>query len=147
VRRAKAAFSSGCKSHPAILLQPEAIGAVMGKWLKPLCGNGVMVWLLTHRQTIGAATDRLNLRPPRHISTLPISDVQPISNDTFSLWLAPEYEGPGSAIYSCRSPDTENPADTGFLKGNYRPIHVIHQIAVNGRFALISGRSAFIYSV
>ena len=29
VRRAKAAFLSGCKSHPAMLLQPEAIGAVM----------------------------------------------------------------------------------------------------------------------
>ena len=38
VRRVKAAFLSGCKSHPAILLQPEAIGAVMEvtKWLKPL---------------------------------------------------------------------------------------------------------------
>jgi len=37
VRRVKAAFLSGCKSHPAILLQPEAIGAVMEvtKWLKP----------------------------------------------------------------------------------------------------------------
>ncbi len=36
VRRAKAALSSGCKSHPATL-QPEAIGAVMEvtKWLKP----------------------------------------------------------------------------------------------------------------
>ena len=35
VRRVKAAFLSGCKSHPAILLQPEAIGAVMEvtKWL------------------------------------------------------------------------------------------------------------------
>jgi len=37
VRRAKAAFLSGCETHPAILLQPEAIGAVMEvtKWLKP----------------------------------------------------------------------------------------------------------------
>jgi len=37
VRRAKAAFLSGCESHPAMLLQPEAIGAVMEvtKWLKP----------------------------------------------------------------------------------------------------------------
>src|SRR6266403_3269359 len=37
VRRAKAALSSGCKPHPAISLQPEAIGAVMEvtKWLKP----------------------------------------------------------------------------------------------------------------
>ena len=26
VRRVKAAFLSGCESHPAILLQPEAIG-------------------------------------------------------------------------------------------------------------------------
>ena len=29
VRRVKAAFLSGCESHPAMLLQPEAIGAVM----------------------------------------------------------------------------------------------------------------------
>jgi hypothetical protein len=38
VRRVKAAFLSGCESHPAMLLQPEAIGAVMEvtKWLKPL---------------------------------------------------------------------------------------------------------------
>jgi hypothetical protein len=35
VRRVKAAFLSGCKSHPVNLLQPEAIGAVMEKWLKP----------------------------------------------------------------------------------------------------------------
>ena len=37
VRRDKAALSSGCKAHPAISLQPEAIGAVMEvtKWLKP----------------------------------------------------------------------------------------------------------------
>ncbi len=35
VHRAKAAFSSGRETHPAILLQPEAIGAVMEvtKWL------------------------------------------------------------------------------------------------------------------
>jgi hypothetical protein len=31
-----------------------------------------MVKLLRHRQTKGAATDRQNLRPPRHISTLPV---------------------------------------------------------------------------
>ena len=35
--------------------------------------NIVMVRLLRHRQTKGAATDRLYLRPPRHISTLPYS--------------------------------------------------------------------------
>jgi hypothetical protein len=37
VRREKAALSSGCEAHPAISLQPEAIGAVMEvtKWLKP----------------------------------------------------------------------------------------------------------------
>jgi hypothetical protein len=37
VRREKAALSSGCKAHPAISFQPEAIGAVMEvtKWLKP----------------------------------------------------------------------------------------------------------------
>ena len=42
VRRAKAAFSSGCESHPAILLQPEAIGAVMEvtKWLVALGKRG-----------------------------------------------------------------------------------------------------------
>ena len=38
VRRAKTAFLNGCESHPAMLLQPEAIGAVMEvtKWLKSL---------------------------------------------------------------------------------------------------------------
>ena len=37
VRRDKAALSSGCESHPARSLQPEATGAVMEvtKWLKP----------------------------------------------------------------------------------------------------------------
>jgi len=37
VRREKAALSSGCKSHPAKMLQPEVVGAVMEvtKWLKP----------------------------------------------------------------------------------------------------------------
>jgi len=42
VRRAKAAFLSGCKSHPAMLLQPEAIGAVMEvtKWLVALGKRG-----------------------------------------------------------------------------------------------------------
>ena len=37
VRRDKAALSSGCKSHPAKSLQPEATGAAMEvtKWLKP----------------------------------------------------------------------------------------------------------------
>ena len=29
-----------------------------------------MGWLLSHSQTKGAATDRLNLRPPRHILIL-----------------------------------------------------------------------------
>ena len=54
-----------------------------------------MVQLLRHRQTKGAATDRLHLRPPRHISTLPFPAVQPITKDyTFYLWLVPEYEGP-----------------------------------------------------
>ena len=39
VRRAKAAFLSGCESRPAILLQPEAIGAVMKVWLSPRGGR------------------------------------------------------------------------------------------------------------
>jgi len=34
-----------------------------------------MVQLLRHRQTKGAGTDRLDLRPPRHILTLPIPDI------------------------------------------------------------------------
>jgi len=34
------------------------------------CGNGVMVRLLGHRQTKGAATDKPGLPPPRHIPTL-----------------------------------------------------------------------------
>ena len=37
VRHDKVALSSGCESHPATLLPPEATGAVMEetKWLKP----------------------------------------------------------------------------------------------------------------
>jgi len=31
-----------------------------------------MVWLLRHRQTKETATAMLDLRPPRHISTLPM---------------------------------------------------------------------------
>jgi hypothetical protein len=31
---------------------------------------------LRHRQTKGAATDMVDLTPPRHIPTLPIKDVQ-----------------------------------------------------------------------
>src|SRR5882672_6342890 len=36
-----------------------------------------MVEPLRHRQTKGAATDMFYLRPPRHISTLPIASVWP----------------------------------------------------------------------
>jgi hypothetical protein len=39
-----------------------------------------MVRLLRHRQTKGAATDRQNLRLPRHISTLPCKDEQSSRN-------------------------------------------------------------------
>ena len=35
------------------------------------CGNGVMAWLLRHRQTKEAETDTPILTPPRHIPTLP----------------------------------------------------------------------------
>jgi len=38
-----------------------------------------MVKLVRHRQTKGAATDRQNLTPPRHISTLPVGLQTPIS--------------------------------------------------------------------
>jgi RNA-directed DNA polymerase len=37
-----------------------------------------MVWLLRHRQTKGAATDRLYLRPPRHMLTLPKMDLRSV---------------------------------------------------------------------
>jgi RNA-directed DNA polymerase len=37
-----------------------------------------MVWLLRHRQTKGAATDRLYLRPPRHTLTLPKMDLRSV---------------------------------------------------------------------
>jgi len=39
-----------------------------------------MVRLLRHRQTKGAATDRLYLRPPRHILTLPEKSVILVSH-------------------------------------------------------------------
>ena len=42
-----------------------------------------MVRLLRHRQTKGAATDRLDLRPPRHIFTLPDAVIQPSSRSGF----------------------------------------------------------------
>src|SRR5438270_11892577 len=38
------------------------------------CGNGVMADPLRHRQTKGAATDMVDLTPPRHIPTLPRAD-------------------------------------------------------------------------
>jgi len=40
-----------------------------------------MVRILRHRQTKGAATDRLNLRPPRHIFTLPKPDIVATTSD------------------------------------------------------------------
>jgi hypothetical protein len=52
-------------------LQPDVIGSVMEK--RSLC-----VEPLRHRQTKGAATDRQNLRPPRHISTLPVPVIRGI---------------------------------------------------------------------
>jgi hypothetical protein len=39
-----------------------------------------MVQLLRHRQTKGAVTDRPDVRPPRHISTLPIVRIQHLNN-------------------------------------------------------------------
>src|SRR5215813_5834676 len=39
------------------------------------CGNGARVEPLRHRQTKEAATDMFSLQPPRHISTLPDSDL------------------------------------------------------------------------
>jgi hypothetical protein len=36
--------------------------------LRSMCGNGVMADPLRHRQTKGAATDMVDLTPPRHIS-------------------------------------------------------------------------------
>ena len=39
--------------------------------LRSMCGNGVMADPLRHRQTKGAATDMVDLTPPRHIPTLP----------------------------------------------------------------------------
>ncbi len=53
VRRGKAALSSGCEAHPAISLQPEAIGAVMEvtKWLKPsISGHDLVTARVCRRQ-------------------------------------------------------------------------------------------------
>ena len=38
-------------------------------------------------------------------------------------------------------PETENPADAGFLIGNYRPTPVIRQTPMNSKFIPESGRS------
>ena len=69
MRRAQAEFLCGREFHPAILLRPEVTGSVMKKWLNP------PMWKrsdgpLMHRRTKGTATDRLFLRPHRHIFTL-----------------------------------------------------------------------------
>jgi hypothetical protein len=46
-----------------------------------------MVRLLRHRQTKGAATDRLYLRPPRHIFTLPkVADQELRLSGVFCVW-------------------------------------------------------------
>ena len=50
-----------------------------------------MVRLLRHRQTKGAVTDRLNLRPPRHILTLPKAAVRLRSNRTLSVRSGADY--------------------------------------------------------
>ncbi len=47
---------------------------------KTRSGNGATARFLGHRQTKGAATDKPDLRPPRHISTLPICVVRDDSN-------------------------------------------------------------------
>src|SRR3984893_7325213 len=54
VRRDKAALSSGCKSHPATSLQPEATGAGMEatKCLKPLVSGS----RIGDRASVQAAT-------------------------------------------------------------------------------------------
>jgi hypothetical protein len=69
--------------------------------------------------------------------------IRPTSGYTLSLWAFTEYEDLSSAI-SCRSPDTENPADAGFLIGDYRPTVVIGD-AFNERL-LNRGNRAFNYS-
>lgn len=35
---------------------------------------------------------------------------------------------------SCRSSDTENPTDAGFMIGDYRPTTAIHRLTTNGKF-------------
>jgi hypothetical protein len=73
VRRDKAAFSSGCKSHPAKSLQPEATGAVMevAKWLKPSdsgsrIGDRASVQAAT-RVNAEQASKRTMCRPTRRL--------------------------------------------------------------------------------
>ena len=64
------------------------------------CGNGVMVRLLRHRQTKGAVTDRPNLRPPRHILTLPKAAIRLRSNRTLSVRSDADYHRISIAIDS-----------------------------------------------
>jgi len=44
-----------------------------------------MVEPLRHRQTKGAVTDMFDLKPPRHTSTLPNSDITPGGQDSGNL--------------------------------------------------------------
>jgi Competence protein len=72
VRRGKAALSSGCKSHPANSLPPEAIGAVMEvtKWLKPSISvsriGGSASGQAVTRVNAEQASKRTTCRPTRH---------------------------------------------------------------------------------
>jgi hypothetical protein len=41
---------------------------------------------LRHRQTKGAATDMVNLTPPRHIPTLPFAEIQTETSPDTPVW-------------------------------------------------------------
>ena len=67
-----------------------------------------MVQLVRHRQTKGAATDRLDLRPPRHILTLPfftvqreIQNITPSRSEIGMTLVIPEASHSGGSTSGC----------------------------------------------
>ena len=79
-----------------------------------------MVEPLRHRQTKGAETDMLDLTPPRHVSTLPIRDIEFGSDDLpLRVDLTRSEVDPGSARIASRR-DLRRPGPSGAAGGRGR---------------------------
>jgi hypothetical protein len=75
-----------------------------------------MAWLLGYRQTKEAATEKPNLRQPRHISTLPRA---PIRSPIFLEFKLIQIDSPYNAPGECAS--RPPPRRAKQLKGHFAP--------------------------